>query len=284
MRSSRPAAVLTLLAGVALAACSGSPATSGSPSGTTGQLAMTALDYSFDVPATVQAGATTISLKNAGKEEHQAQLARFSEGKQLSDLLPALKANDFATALGMITLWGGPTAVLPGETGTVGVILEPGNYVFLCFIGGPDGVPHFAKGMVAPIVVTAPATAGELPAGDASLTLKDFTFEGLDTLTAGPHTVSITNEGPQPHEAGIVRLSEGVTIDDLKKALSASEPPSGPPPFTSAAGIAAIAPNAKATLDLDLEPGNYVFLCFVPDPATGKAHAQLGMMAPLTVE
>lgn len=245
---------------------------------------MTALDYSFDLPATIQAGATTINLKNAGKEEHQAQLAQINTGKALSDLLTALKANDFGTALGMVTLSGGPTSVLPGETGTVGVTLEPGNYVFLCFIGGPDGIPHFAKGMVAPIEVTAPATAGELPAADASLILKDFTFEDLDTLTAGPHTVSITNEGTQPHEAGIVRLSEGVTIDDLKKALSSSEPPSGPPPFTSAGGIAAIAPNAKATLDVDLEPGNYAFLCFVPDPATGKAHAQLGMIAPLRVE
>jgi plastocyanin len=323
MRPSRPAVVLTILAGVALAACSGSPAASGSPggggvsaapsasasepaasasasasaepsasasasagasSGTTGELEMTALDFSYEVASTVQAGPTTISMKNDGQEEHQAQMARLADGKKVGDVLTALQSNDFAAFFGIVTLAGGPTSVLPGETGTVGLPLEPGNYVFLCFVTSADNTHHFAKGMVAPLEVTEPATAGELPAGDASMTAKDFTFEGLDTLTAGPHTVSFTNEGPQPHEATIVKLADGVTVDDLKDAFNATEPPTGPPPFTSAGGIAAIAANANATFDVDLEPGDYAFLCFVPDPATNKAHAQLGMVTPLTVE
>jgi hypothetical protein len=319
MRSSRSVAVLTFLAGLALVACSGSPAGSGAPSvasaaaspsasepaasasesasaepsvepsagasgGTSGELAVTALDFSFQLPATVPGGPTVIRLTNGGKEEHQAQLARLNEGKQLSDLLTALQANDFKTALEAMTLSGGPAPLPAGGTGATGVALEPGDYVFLCFVASPDGVPHFAKGMVAPLEVTAPPVAGALPGGDASLTLKDFTFDGLTTLTTGPHTVSVTNAGPQPHEAGIVRLGEGVTVADLKEAMTASAPPTGPAPITSAGGISAIAPNAEATLEIDLPAGNYAFLCFVPDPASGKAHAQLGMIAPLTVQ
>jgi hypothetical protein len=37
-------------------------------------------------------------------------------------------------------------------------------------------------------------------------------------------------------------------------------------------------------MDLDLQPGNYAFICFVPDAATGKPHAELGMMRALTVQ
>jgi len=36
--------------------------------------------------------------------------------------------------------------------------------------------------------------------------------------------------------------------------------------------------------DLGREPGNYVAVCFVPDPASGKAHAELGMITPFTVQ
>lgn len=62
------------------------------------------------------------------------------------------------------------------------------------------------------------------------------------------------------------------------------QPPSGQPPWTSARGVAAIAPGTSATMDLDLTAGNYAFVCFVPDSATGKAHVELGMNAGLTVQ
>jgi hypothetical protein len=37
-------------------------------------------------------------------------------------------------------------------------------------------------------------------------------------------------------------------------------------------------------MDVDLPAGNYAYICFVPDPATGKPHAQLGMVGALTVK
>jgi len=113
--------------------------------------------------------------------------------------------------------------------------------VFLCFVRTLDGVLHFAKGMIAPLEVTEPAVDADVPAGDAALTLQDFAFVGLETLTAGRHTVTVTNAGPQPHEATIVKLADGIEAADLIPMFSSTEAPTGPPPFTSAGGVAGIA-------------------------------------------
>ena len=57
--------------------------------------------------------------------------------------------------------------------------------------------------MVAPLEVTGTAAAPATPDWRCSLTLKDFSFD-FDSLTAGKHTVTVKNDGPQPHEATMV--------------------------------------------------------------------------------
>lgn len=312
MRAATRATLLIAVAAIAVAACAGNPDASASPSAepptdaptsappastepspapsassaAAATLEVVATDFAFALPDSVSAGATEITLRNEGQDEHQAQIARLNTGVTLEQLTGELQNQDPSAALGLVTLVGGPTGVLPGAQGTVGLDLEAGTHVFLCFIAGEDGIPHIAKGMVAPLEVAEPAAGGALPDGDAELTLQDFGFVGADSLAAGAHTITVTNAGPQPHEATIVKLADGVTVEALRGMFSdpnAAPPPSGPPPFTSAGGIAGIAANSSATIDVDLEPGAYAYLCFIPDPATGKAHAELGMIGGLTV-
>ncbi len=309
MRVPRSPALLVVASGMLVVACSGSsssgsPATTAAPSAATsatpsapaeasasaapssaasGTLAVTGKEYAFDLPASVPAGVTAITLTNAGKEEHQAQLVKIADGKTMTDLLAGLQSSDPTAALKLITLSGGPNAVAPGATGTSTVDLKPGAYAFLCFISGPDGAPHITKGMVAPLEVTGTATTTPLPAGDASLTLKDFSFD-LDSLTAGKHTVTVKNDGPQPHEATIVRLKDGVTVDTIRSMVTASPAPSGPPPWTDVGGVTGVAPGTTVNMDVDLPAGNYAFICFVPDQATGKPHFELGMIGALTIQ
>ncbi len=305
------APLLTIAAAVALVACSGSPATTTAPTvtppttssaapstepsaepsaaptasaATIQDLAITGKEYAFEAPASIAAGPTKVTLTNAGQEEHQAQIVKINDGKTFADLTAALQQPDPSAALALVSLDGGPTGVLPGASGSTTVDLTPGAYAFLCFVSGDDGIPHLAKGMVAPFEVTEPASTATVPAGDTALTLQDFAFVGLDTLTAGSHTLTVTNNGPQPHEATIVRLADGVTVPQLLTAFTSGEAPAGPPPFTSAGGIAGISAGSTATVDVDLPAGNYAFICFVPDPATGKAHAELGMVGALTIQ
>jgi plastocyanin len=138
--------------------------------------------------------------------------------------------------------------------------------------------------MVGQIAVTGSASDAPLPAGDAEVTLQDFAFVGLSTLSAGQHTVTVTNDGPQLHEATLVKLNEGTTVEQVVGLFTATEPPSGPPPWTSAGGIAGLADGSSATMDIEVEAGDYAFICFIPDPASGKPHAALGMVGGVTVE
>jgi plastocyanin len=266
-----------------------SPSASAAAGGST--LALQAQDFSYTGPSTVEAGVTTVTLENVGKETHQAQIVRINDDKAFSDLTTALATGDPTAALGIVTLGGGPTAVPAGQTGETTQNLEPGNYAFLCFIAGADGVPHLAKGMIMPLTVTGTASGGTVPAGDATVVAKDFSFDVPTAVSAGAeHTFTFTNEGPQPHEAGIVKLTGGMTVEQLQGMFTASpapsgEEPQGPPPFEDYGGIGAIAPGATASLKATLEPGQqYAFICFVPDPATGKAHAELGMIAAIPTQ
>src|SRR5436853_802022 len=78
----------------------------GPSSGTTGggsTFSLEAKEYGFQGPASATAGVTTISLRNTGKEEHQAQLVKLNEGKSFSDLTAALAGGDPSAALAIMT-------------------------------------------------------------------------------------------------------------------------------------------------------------------------------------
>ena len=89
-------------------------------------------------------------------------------------------------------------------------MLQPGNYAMVCFVPGPDGIPHIAKGMARPLTVTAGAgaTAAE-PEADVVMKLVDYDFELSKPIPAGRHTIRIDNAGPQEHEVVIVKLDAG---------------------------------------------------------------------------
>ncbi len=123
------------------------------------ELAVTGTDFAFQASASIPAGVTKVTLTNSGAEEHQAQIAGLKDGTTIEQLTAALATNE-AEALALLTLSGGPTGVQPAASGSTTSNLQPGQYVFICFVRSADGVPHFAKGMVAPIEVTEPAVAG----------------------------------------------------------------------------------------------------------------------------
>ena len=248
------------------------------------ELAIEAADFKFGAPASIEAGPTRIVVNNIGQEDHQAQVAKIADDKTFQDLTTALGAEDIPAALGMLELVGGPTAVTPGASVSTAATFVPGQYVLLCFIESADGVPHLAKGMIAQLEVTGTASAEPLPEGDDELALQDFAFVGSTTLSPGQHTLTVTNKGPQVHEATILKLNEGVTVDQLRQAFTSTEPPSGPPPWTSAGGVAGVSVGTTVSMDVDLQAGNYAYVCFVPDPASGKPHAALGMVGELTVQ
>jgi uncharacterized cupredoxin-like copper-binding protein len=196
--------------------------------------------------------------------------------------------DDFAAALKAggpppkwVTMEGGPNPAELGDTATTSVALEPGTYAMLCFVPGPDGVPHVAKGMVRPLTVTgAGGAAGAEPEADVVMKLVDYDFELSKPIPAGRHTIRIENAGPQEHEVVIVKLDSGKEPKDFAMW---GEKMVGKPPGTLHGGVSGIMPGGKAFVEVDLEPGEYGLICFVPDSKDGKGHYHHGMAKKVTV-
>jgi plastocyanin len=265
------------------AATAASPTTAagGGPIST---VSVNAREYAYDAPDTIPAGLTRIRMQNVGQEDHQAQLLKLNAGVTLPQFQAALQKGPDA-ALSIATAEGGPNAEKAGQASEAVQNLQPGQYVFLCFVPAPDGVPHLAKGMIKPVQVTAasPAPTAQLPSASNTVTGRDFLFEGLTTLPAGQATITFKNAGTQPHEMTVVKLNPGVTLDQLKAALSSSAPPAGPPPFTSEGGMGGISPGETGQTTVNLTAGTYALICNIPDPTSGKPHVALGMMSGFSV-
>lgn len=296
-------AAVALLALVGLSAC-GSSSKSSSKSTTTTAAAgsnttpassiqtidVTAKDFSFAIagqtgpaPATYTANRYRIHLTNTGTEDHQAQLARVNDGVTQQQLMAAA-AQSPDNALKLVSLVGGPNTIPPGGSQDVVVDLtNPGNYLMLCFVTSPiDHKPHIAKGMVLPFTVTA-ATGAEAaaPKSDGTVKMSDYQFELPSNVGHG--TFKVINDGPQPHEMSLIKLAPGKTVSDVLTFLQATTP-SGPPPFTSAGGAAGIQKGGEEWVTLDLQPGSYAAICFIPDAKDGKPHFAHGMVFPFTVK
>lgn len=283
---------------IALASCGGgsaadTPKVAGSSQGVgtvleppspSSVLTIEAVEYGFRTSGSIPAGMTMVQMKNLGQEDHQVQFLRLNDGVTLPQVQAAFQLGERATATltTLTTLVGGP-GTAAGDTSAAMMDLKAGQYLLACFIPGRDGIPHAAKGMVLPLQVTA-ATAPALPAPTTQgmVVMKEFSYAlSVSALPAGRNMLAVVNEGMQPHEFGLLRLAPGKSAADVTGYFAAT--PTGPPSFAAAGGLTALSPGQRGIAALDLTPGNYAAICFLPDPASGKEHLQLGMIAGLTV-
>jgi uncharacterized cupredoxin-like copper-binding protein len=241
------------------------------------------LDYAFEAPASIPAGATTFRIENAGKELHHVWLVKLEQGKTVGDYLQAMQAA--AKGEAPPPAWavdvGGPQPGVPGALADGTVSLAAGNYVIVCHIPAPDGQPHVAKGMYKPLTVTPSAAPAAEPKADVTMTLKDYGFDFSTPLTAGRHTIRIVNVAEQFHEAFIVKLAPGKSAQDALAWVEGGM--KGPPPMMPVGGASGLAKGRAMTFTADFSEGEYALLCFLPDAKDGKMHVAHGMVKQITV-
>jgi hypothetical protein len=246
---------------------------------------VTATDYAFQAPDTIAAGRTTFHLVNKGPDFHHIWLVKLEQGKTLKDLIEATKTP------GPLPKWavdvGGPNSPMPGGEASATLDLEPGNYVLACVIPAmKDGQPHFMKGMVKPLTVAArrgvvQAGNSAAPAADVVMTLDDYDFRLSAPITAATKSIRLRNVAAQTHEAVIVKLNPGTTVEQF---LGAMEKPQGPPPGSLVGGITGIAKGRTVDIATSFTTGDYALLCFVPDAKDGKPHLAHGMVKQFSVK
>ncbi|MFO7293945.1 MAG: hypothetical protein FWJ92_09940 [Actinomycetes bacterium] len=135
------------------------------------------------------------------------------------------------------------------------------------------------------------AACGRASAGEpAELTVVakevdgEYFYELPDTVPAGPVRIGLVNEGTETHHVQLLRLDPGITVDDLTRLYEEGGEPAVADVTEFIGGVGVVAPGERSRADgiVDLEPGQYAVLCFVPGP-DGSPHLMHGMVAPLYV-
>jgi hypothetical protein len=79
----------------------------------------------------------------------------------------------------------------------------------------------------------------------------------------------------------LLRLAPGKKTEDFGKWAETGM--KGPPPAEPLGGVAYLDKGSRGSFTADLTPGDYGFICFLPDAKDGKPHLAHGMVKTFTV-
>jgi hypothetical protein len=122
------------------------------------------------------------------------------------------------------------------------------------------------------------ATAQEVQPALVVFTATDFAYAGPDTIHSGPNVIRLVNHGAEAHHISMFRLDSAHTMQEMM----ALPPSANPAWLVAVGGPNAAMPGDSVRATLNLEPGNYVMLCFITG-TDQKPHFMKGMVRPLTV-
>lgn len=227
----------------------------------------------------VTAGLVDVRLHNVGNVDHQVQFARLHDGITPEFYYNALLGSGGGTALVFADAMGGSNAVVPGGFQETWVNLPAGTYVAMCFQDGPpgSGPPHLFKGMFTSFTVSGVGNSAHPPGYvRGTISAYSFGFHMPDVIDGHGIYRFVNTATADTHELTLLKLAAGMHADDVLAWLAN---PAGPPPFSSAGGNGALAPGGQGWVRMNLSPGDYVAVCFVPDDEPPHLpHVELGMI------
>jgi len=239
-------------------------------------------EYAYDGPESIEGGWTTVTLDNQGELAHDLILMRLLDGKTVDDAMAMLA--DESAPPAWIDVKGGTTAEA-GSSASFASELEAGTYVMFSFGAEENAPPDAAQGMVGELTVTEAKTTvdeSELPEAEGTISLVDYQFV-INGLQSGEQVVQVSNDGTELHEAVMFRLNEGKTFADFQSFMEAGENSQGPPPAEQVSSVF-LSPGNVTYSTMNLDTGNYVFLCFIPSEKNDNTpHFMLGMMTEVAV-
>ncbi len=218
----------------------------------------------------LRAGRVKLSVVGRGPVE----FAMFKAGYDVADFTADVNKfgakNDVKAlkrALKNTTIIGG----MAGGTGTI-VFPKPGAYTPIS-LGG--------RGLVTgkTLVVQGPPRSSKAPSTDGSIIGKNGPSWGGASQLPMKGRFAFKNKADEPHFVALLLFRGGTTTDQVLTYLQSGE--EGAPPWALQAGMetGTLSPGRSMTVDYDLPAGQYVVMCFFPDPKMGgMPHAMMGML------
>lgn len=248
-----PVGLAALLCAFALifAACGDDDEESSAPA----RVSVDGKEYAFVMPDRIDGGFVTMDFTNSGDELHEFGLGRVDEGVTEADIDKAIASGEEPKGIEDI---GGVPVLTPGTNVSISRDLEPGRYVFLCFIPDPKGRPHVALGMKKVFEVEGDQDA-EPPDPDGVIEAKQKSFE-LPTIRAGEQTLELRNSASEPREFSLAGLRPGHTIQEasqffapLNKGRGFEVPPD--PPLELLGAMQSIPPGTSVYFTAEFQSG-----------------------------
>lgn len=264
---------------LALAACqpiTSTPVAATIPGSTIPEFTIQLTDEGVVAPAEMPSGVVAITTENHLSPAKQdptrcgsgIELLQLGEGVTKNALMDLLMKQEMPDAT-VAKLLGGSCAKADAPAHDI-FNLQSGTYVALQMSDMP---------MLAEIQVKAMGNYAATPQADVNVQMVDFSYVLPEEIKAGPQLWEISNTGKQSHMLDIVRLNDGVALDDFLQAVMA-ESSAGPPPATEPGFWGDSNPGVTAWMQLNLEPGVYYAICFASDMNANPPvmHVQEGMV------
>jgi hypothetical protein len=205
-------------------------------------------EYAYVMPDTVEGGVVSMDFANTGKEPHEFALGRLKAGKTVDDFRRELTDQNDEEPTSAVDVAGVPL-LSPGRELTITRSLQPGTYVFVCFVPAPDGKTHFDHGMIRSFQIEGDSGA-DVPDADGTIFARDDRYD-VPELEAGTRTIELRNAASGEREFNLVRLNPGKTIEDAQKWFESGQ--KGPAPLVFLGALQSIPPQSSVLLTVDLD-------------------------------
>ena len=293
MKTRTIAAPLTAAALLALATACGGTAEAGNTQHPAAgyqanKLTITTKDMGYTVTGHPRPGNIDITFANPDDAAHEAQIVKLKDGKTIKDVLADMKKGGEQAAAADIAgdpeqqAYGTPALLYGGQrTEVVSDRMQPGTYAVVCFLPGPDGMPHIAMGMAAQFTV-AGKEIDRTPKNDGTVRLADDGITVPDGFGSG--TYAVTNTGTAPHSFSLARLDG--SLDALFGYVGgqfARNKPIDGGPGALVGGVSTLKPGQTAYLVIDLPAGHYGYVSTVQGEDPSDTDYARGLHGEFTV-
>ena len=239
--------LMSFLAGSILALCAG--CNSGDDGGGGNVLTVKAVEYSYSLSGDLKGGVVTFAVENAGGTIHEFAFGSVEPGHSTDEIIAAVETGE---DLPWLEDLGGVPVMSAGQKGKLTRELDPGKYVFLCFIPNAEGQPHAALGMIETFEITGEGDV-EFPEADAIIEAQAGTFVVPEDLSAGQQTLELKNSASAEGGFLLVAFEEGETFDTVGAWFEAGLQGEAPAVFLG--GMQIVQPGESVFYDVELESG-----------------------------